>query len=499
MSAGRWRPIGLALALCCAGSIEAAGARGETLLLAQGDRESLPVSLSIRIGARSVSDVWDAVFVSLNEFFDRNGDGRLDRAEAARLPSPFSLRQTLWGQFALDFEIGRQGPELKDGESLSSDDLAAHYRKHGVGDAIVATGRVEATKFLNESLIALLDKDRSGTVDASEWGNAEKVLAPLDFNDDELVGPGEIDRRVPSYPGTSGTVLVKPQTTPKLRGAEPATFFLPAGAKLDAIQPPAARRALGLGLLEESFAGPKPSWDEESRHEGRAAALFEIEGLEMEVWSERGTLSARARELAAAAQTWFERLDANRDGTIGPDEVDGTQRAAYERCLVVADRDDDRRLKREEHIAWLELQLRVAEAQMLVTVIDFGRSWFVMLDGNRDGGLSVSELRTAGARLAKSELVAETDGKLSRTRPVKQPPRVLTVTVSRGHPRTVLHDRWSAGPTWFTAMDRNGDGYVSRREWLLETEAFERYDADRDGLIDSREAGPDNRPLPDPR
>lgn len=506
MSRGRLRRAAFGLALLCALLFAAEPAWGQTLLLAQGDRESLPVELHIRFtssaddAGRSVAAAWDDVFEAMGNFFDRDGDGRLDRAETARLPSPFSLRQTLWGQFALDFEIGRRGPELKEGQTLTFAELAEHYRKHGLGDAIVATGRVEATKFLNESLLTLLDKNRDGVVDAGEWRNAEKVLTPLDFNDDELVGPGEIDRRVPSYPGTSGTVLVKPQTTPKKLGAEPATFFLPSGAKLDVIRPWAKLNKLGLGLLDESFAGPKPTWDDESSREAMVASLYETEGLEMTVWSRRGTLPARARELDAASQTWFERLDANRDGQVVPDEADGTQRAAYERCLVVADRNEDRRLTRAEHTAWLELQRQVAEAQILVTVIDYGRSWFVQLDGDRDGGLSVRELHTAEARLAKSELIAEMNGKLSTKRPVKEPPQVLTVTVSRGHPRRLLQGGTSiVGPTWFIAMDRNGDGDVSRREWLLETEAFDRYDKDRDGLIDFREAGPDNRPQPDPR
>jgi hypothetical protein len=37
-------------------------------------------------------------------------------------------------------------------------------------------------------------------------------------------------------------------------------------------------------------------------------------------------------------------------------------------------------------------------------------------------------------------------------------------------------------------MDRNNDGDVSRREFLGTLEQFDRIDADRDGLIDSKEA-----------
>lgn len=72
--------------------------------------------------------------------------------------------------------------------------------------------------------------------------------------------------------------------------------------------------------------------------------------------------------------------------------------------------------------------------------------------------------------------------------PRQEPPRVLSVTVSRGHPRSLLSAGSRGGPSWFAAMDRNGDGDVSRREWLLEAEAFDKYDADRDGLVSAHEA-----------
>jgi hypothetical protein len=43
-------------------------------------------------------------------------------------------------------------------------------------------------------------------------------------------------------------------------------------------------------------------------------------------------------------------------------------------------------------------------------------------------------------------------------------------------------------PAWFTKMDRNGDGDVSRREFLGTEEEFKMLDADGDGLISPEEA-----------
>ncbi|HLW67161.1 MAG TPA: hypothetical protein VKS79_17745, partial [Gemmataceae bacterium] len=44
------------------------------------------------------------------------------------------------------------------------------------------------------------------------------------------------------------------------------------------------------------------------------------------------------------------------------------------------------------------------------------------------------------------------------------------------------------GPLWFRMMDRNGDGYVSRREFLGSKEEFDRIDTNHDELISPEEA-----------
>ena len=44
------------------------------------------------------------------------------------------------------------------------------------------------------------------------------------------------------------------------------------------------------------------------------------------------------------------------------------------------------------------------------------------------------------------------------------------------------------GPAWFRKMDVNGDGDVSRREFLGSKEDFDRIDTDHDGIITLEEA-----------
>ncbi|HEV3235798.1 MAG TPA: hypothetical protein VGZ25_02350, partial [Gemmataceae bacterium] len=60
-----------------------------------------------------------------------------------------------------------------------------------------------------------------------------------------------------------------------------------------------------------------------------------------------------------------------------------------------------------------------------------------------------------------------------------------------GAPRSrvdLIQANGKKGPVWFRKMDRNGDGDVSRREFLGSDEDFRRIDADGDGLISLEEA-----------
>ena len=102
---------------------------------------------------------------------------------------------------------------------------------------------------------------------------------------------------------------------------------------------------------------------------------------------------------------------------------------------------------------------------------------FELIDTDRDGQLSIAELRAARTVLANWQ-PNDAGVSLVIVPGVAKPPVVpLIRTFSR-----------EGGPAWFRAMDKNGDGYVSPREFLGTPEQFRKIDTNRDGLISPEEA-----------
>jgi hypothetical protein len=137
---------------------------------------------------------------------------------------------------------------------------------------------------------------------------------------------------------------------------------------------------------------------------------------------------------------------------------------------------------------------QAARNQVRLMVHDQGDALFETLDANADGRLGEREIAFSSQRLAErdrdgdgdlsgdefpySMIVAFLLGEQASERSFYVPTSTAAPAASSDKPL----------PGWFTHADLNGDGDVSRREFLGSAEQFDRLDGNHDGYIDPGEA-----------
>jgi Ca2+-binding EF-hand superfamily protein len=502
-----------------------------------GDRQLLRLAVHVEIDGKLLAVVWDTALRRLFDYLDRNGDGKLDRKEAARAPSALRIRQLSWGYFSTQQDTPIAWKEFAGDEALATisfERFAAYYRRHGLGLPMLAVGVEPPESPLTRALLRHLDRKGEGRVSRRDWEAAEQTLASLDLNEDEVISPDELVADVP-YPSVQGTNLL----TPAAQGQRPDALRerslllpLPQGqgatwaeevvrrrdrngdSKLDRVEaglPPATFAALdrdGDGFLDAAELANWPTLLEDRDLVIRLGRL--AEGQAALEWRSAGKVLAQAlpgellrADLAGthlalglgsprvltqfagyrtAARQRFKEADGNGAGIVDSAEARRSTFAPLRTQFDLADRDQDGKLTAAEWDAWLDLQEALLAGQVVLSVVDQGRGLFEFLDADRDGRLSRRELRSAWQRLSAAGCVEGESVRLDRL------PRQILAAVGVGTQRLPLTLTRRAGPAWFRAMDRNGDGDVSLREFLGPLKRFHELDTDGDGLISPEEA-----------
>lgn len=410
-------------------------------------------------------------------------------------------------------------------------------------------GAGEHPQFVNQAVAVTssqplwvrLDCDADGKLSAEELAAAPGALGPLDTNEDEMIASEELTPYQPApfgyaaaggAPGAAVVVPLAPddparnllvrelfrhydrsgrggkaanrRLEPQEVQLEPAVF-----GKADRDHDGTLNRTELLAWLQD------PSVDATAavNFGGGPNALAVVpvgEGLQREVRRNADgsqTVSVgRLRLDFVMAEMWPHPPDdkllerqfraADRDGNGELDSGECQMQPYLKDELEFLDRNSDGKLSFDEALPFFRQQDGLARCQIAITVLDQGRVLYSAMDADHDGRLSVRELRAAGSKFSLWD--ANGDGRLAED----EIPHQVRITIQRGmqtnapqsqpagpnvmRPGNIAAGR--GGPRWFQRMDRNGDGDVSLREFLLAAERFRELDSDGDGLIDASEA-----------
>jgi Ca2+-binding EF-hand superfamily protein len=179
------------------------------------------IRLHLEAGGKPYYAPWDVYMRKFFAWFDRNGDGVLDRKEAANVPNFNFLNNTLAGAIGLPSQ-GQMAPfaELdrnKDGK-VTFAEFADYYRRTGFGPVRFSTSSNESsTKAVTDALYKHLDSNKDGRLSRAELARAEKALAALDEDEDEMWTAAELS---PPSPAATGPYSLSLNVATR---AEPAT------------------------------------------------------------------------------------------------------------------------------------------------------------------------------------------------------------------------------------------------------------------------------------
>jgi len=196
-------------------------------------------------------------------------------------------------------------------------------------------------------------------------------------------------------------------------------------------------------------------------------------------------------DFAEQAKQAIAMYDNNKDGYLVKDEVPENLQAQFGRFEAI-DVDEDGKAFPAEIEAFLSQQQAGLRAQVHAKAGDREDVLFAALDANRDERLDTREALAAADRL--QALDGNADGAVT----ADELPELMVIGLARGSlenadstfapPPVTVRGPAGDAPRWFTAMDANGDGAISRREFIGSPEKFNELDKDGNGLLELGEA-----------
>jgi len=511
-----------------------------------------PVRIRIVVSSGEASFVqsWEATLKTLFAGFDRDRDGYLNRYELEQIFPVEGLKSLFNGGFYS--RTGAIVPPLetldKDSDNRLSFAEFARYYRPAMADLVKArplNWALGDQDYLTKQLFARLDASNDTNLSKAELQSAERILLALDADEDECVSmqellannnnqfnrvavasTGGMASRTAQPQPTQQEVMVFPTGIPGLivqkiinrydknndfeLTTEELGFDSESFARLDsnrdkklsATELDGWRTSPPDIVVEMAFSATSPGKVTARPTLGKWPAGMKLRQIEpsrlvLRIGTQTTEFSVFTPSKALRQQqidTFTRSIFPQGKDVVQEQELIGPQNQFVRVIFDAADFNTDGKLTRAEFERYFALQKSAAEASLAVSYVVRTPNLFQMLDENGDNKLGVRELRTAWDRM----IILEPAGSESVTKSVMQPSVNFRMSTSAyagydqslsnayGTPQPGLPGQ--LGPVWFTKMDRNGDGDVSRAEFLGTEDDFAKLDTNKDGLISLAEA-----------
>ena len=374
------------------------------------------------------------------EIADKDDDGTLSAEEITQLGTRLKLR------------------DADDNELVDSYELLGAKANNDRGSRRKSpTAIVLLTKETDWADLQKLLKAKYGAVDSS-LGTGEprltELTTKLDRNDDHAFDAAELSR----------LLIVEPHVGVEVNLCESGPK--PCGAFIQSFSDSLRDTCKIFRLAEDK------------------KQILEISGVRLAM---RGfSAPAPVNSFDSLARSYLSRYDKDHNGYLDNREL------PQEFSLL--DANGDMKVFGEEIVAFFRQDALLTSNRIHVTITDEKKELLSLVDVDNDGKLSLRELSETKQRLLK--LDANKNGQLDSDELLG----LLRIAFSRGsnlHTRPLFKQSFSvpvkrqtgASMEWFTKMDANGDGDISKREFLGTPELFEAFDNDHDGLLSRAEVG----------
>ncbi len=515
-----------------------------------------PIRVAVKLDydGKSLAERWIAALKTTFAAFDRDRSGDLNATEVKRMFSDTSAAALLQNGFFSPFPNDVPTVAWLDADGngrVSFAEFAGYYRQAAAAAAQAFPPQPEnpQSAAATEELFKLLDRNKDGKLSRAEVGEAEKWVAARDTDEDECLSLNEVVGTATA--GFAAPVpVVGGRAAPRPVG--PVAVFAPGRApdhirdllrtQYDAGKTGGFTRA-AFGLDKVAFAaldangdgtlspGEAERWwtgpvdvevtmsfaakaadcrvavtTDPATLAARGFAVSQAEPRRLVLRQGRQPIEFAAASMQAAGRQavlrqqflfLFDRAAGGKKHVVDAD-LGGQNAPVYQQLRVLfdaADADADGKLTRTELEAHIAIVEAFSAGALALTPTVQMPTLFQLLDDNRDGRLTVRELRTAWDRLAVLEPAGEGGRVEAITKAAIQPTAHLRLSrpaerfiVAQVATPTTTPTAPTAGPLWFRKMDRNADGDLSRAEFLGTRAEFDALDTDRDGLISAREA-----------